>query len=89
MITATAHPAAQAAVPASGVAPAPAPAPGPQSNPAGQVGEAVVPNAQQETKLRSELEIVRINTDVLRSLLEESTPGSEQPADFQLLTVRS
>ncbi|XP_065194568.1 TOM1-like protein 2 [Sycon ciliatum] len=45
----------------------------------------VQPSTQQETKMRAELNIVRTNTDVLKALLDELTPGQEAIGDFQLL----
>ena len=37
--------------------------------------------------MRAELNIVRTNTDVLKALLDELTPGQEAIGDFQLLQV--
>ena len=43
--------------------------------------------ADQKTKLQGELDLVESNSKVLAEMLNELSPGKEQPEDLQLLQV--
>ena len=48
----------------------------------------VLPTPEQLGKIRSELDIVHGNINVMSEMLTEMTPGQEEPGDLQLLQVK-
>ena len=48
----------------------------------------VVPTPEQLGKIRSELDIVNGNVNVMSEMLTEMTPGQEEAGDLQLLQVQ-
>lgn len=51
-------------------------------------GGPVVPTPEQLGKIRSELDIVHGNINVMSEMLTEMTPGQEEAGDLQLLQVK-
>ena len=51
-------------------------------------GAPVVPSPEQLGKIRSELDVVHGNINVMSNMLTEMTPGQEEPGDLQLLQVK-
>ena len=51
-------------------------------------GGPVVPTPEQLGKIRSELDVVHGNINVMSEMLTEMTPGQEEAGDLELLQVK-